>query len=98
MEIAANGFPSFAYVFEFTSEKKQKGEGDDVKKWQQLTTNVGRVAEEKEMSEAFRWLEIVKSSADKIRLLVKLMPLVLLSRKLKLLQQHKMKICHFSNA
>lgn len=67
LEVAANGLPSFAYVFDFTSENKQKGEGDDLKKWQQVVVNVGRVAAGKELTEAARWLEIIKAQAEQIK-------------------------------
>lgn len=66
-EIAANGLPSFAYVFAFSSEGKQKGEGEDLKKWQQVSVSVGRVSTDKEMAEADRWFDILEQQAANIK-------------------------------
>lgn len=66
-EIAANGLPSFAYVFEFSCEGKQKGEGEDIKKWQQIIVNTGRISSDSEMEEANRWFEILDQQASEIK-------------------------------
>lgn len=66
LEIAANGLPSFAYVFNFTSESKQKGEGEDIKKWQQVVVKMGRITTPKEMEEADKWRKMINDNQSNV--------------------------------